>query len=163
MSALTALAVHRILIDQLDQQLASTAQRLRDPGPRGPVTITGAVFSVTEGDATAGTQVVIRSGAVHAVVTERRKPFHELGDFRMLGLEPAEADVVVVKIGYLEPELYELADGAANWTLALTPGGVDQDLPRLGHRRLAPGVYPFDQSNTDPDLTPVVTRRGEEN
>ena len=81
----------------------------------------------------------------------------------MLGLEPAEADVVVVKIGYLEPELYELADGAANWTLALTPGGVDQDLPRLGHRRLAPGVYPFDQSNTDPDLTPVVTRRGEEN
>lgn len=34
-SALTALAVHRILIDQLDQQLASTAQRLRDPGPRG--------------------------------------------------------------------------------------------------------------------------------
>ena len=34
-SALTAPAVHRILIDQLDQQLSSTAQRLRDPGPRG--------------------------------------------------------------------------------------------------------------------------------
>ncbi|MBK8461768.1 MAG: HAMP domain-containing histidine kinase [Nigerium sp.] len=40
-SALTALAVHRILVDQLDQQLASTAQRLRDPGPRGPLTPDG--------------------------------------------------------------------------------------------------------------------------
>lgn len=133
-----------------------------DPGPRGPVTITGEVFSITEDDPTAGTQVVIRAGGVYAIVTERRKPFHELRDFRMLGLEPTTADVVIVKIGYLEPELFELADGAANWTLALTPGGVDQDLLRLGHHRLAPGVYPFDLGNTDPDLTPAVTRRGEE-
>lgn len=131
-----------------------------DPGPRGPVRITGEVLSVAEGDPVAGTQVVIRAGAVHAVVTERRKPFHELNDFRVLGLEPNEADVVLVKIGYLEPELYELA---ADWTLALTPGGVDQDLLRLGHHRLAPGVYPFDQRITEPDLSPVVTRRGEEN
>ncbi|MHA6523924.1 M81 family metallopeptidase [Tessaracoccus sp. G1721] len=127
-----------------------------DPGPRGPVALTGEVLSVTDGDPTAGTQVVIRAGSVHAIITERRKPFHHLADFRMLGLEPTEADVVVVKIGYLEPELHELA---ARWTLALTPGGVDQDLLRLGHRSLAPGVYPFDTSVPDPDLTPVVTRR----
>ncbi|WP_297110215.1 M81 family metallopeptidase [Tessaracoccus sp.] len=133
-----------------------------DPGPRGPVTLTGEVFSVTEGDPTAGTQVVVRAGSVHAIVTERRKPFHELQDFRMLDLEPTAADVVIVKIGYLEPELFGLADDGANWMLALTPGGVDQDLLRLGHHRLQPGVYPFDQGNTDPDLTPVVTRRGEE-
>ncbi len=127
-----------------------------DPGPRGPVTITGEVFSVTDGDAAAGTQVVIRAGSVHEIITERRKPFHHLADFRMLGLEPTTADVVIVKIGYLEPELYELA---ADWTLALTPGGVDQDLLRLGHHNLAPGVYPFDTSIPEPDLTPLVTRR----
>ena len=45
------------------------------------------------------------------------------------------------------------------WTLALTPGGVDQDLLRLGHHRLRPGVYPFDP-NGNPDLTAVVVRRG---
>lgn len=127
-----------------------------DPGPRGPVTITGEVFSLTVGDPAAGTQAVIRAGSVHAIITERRKPFHHLADFRMLGLEPTTADVVIVKIGYLEPELYELA---ADWTLALTPGGVDQDLLRLGHHNLAPGVYPFDLSIPEPDLTPVVTRR----
>ncbi len=130
-----------------------------DPGPRGPVTITGEVLSVTDGDPDAGTQVVIRAGSVFSIITSRRKPFHHLDDFRMLGLDPESADVVIVKIGYLEPELYDLA---ADWTLALTPGGVDQDLLRLGHHRLQPGVYPFDQTVTDPDLTALVTRRGED-
>lgn len=129
-----------------------------DDGPHGPVEITGSVFSITEDDHDAGTQVVIAVGGLHAIITERRKPFHHLDDFRMLGLEPTTADIVVVKIGYLEPELYDLA---ADWTLALTPGGVDQDLLRLGHHRLAPGVYPFDTSGA-PDLTAVVVRRGEE-
>nr|WP_308493968.1 M81 family metallopeptidase [Microbacterium protaetiae] len=130
-----------------------------DAGPRGPVALGGEIVSITEGDDDAGTQVVVRAGSVYAIVTERRKPFHHLDDFRMLGLEPESADVVIVKIGYLEPELYALA---ADWTLALTPGGVDQDLLRLGHRHLAPGVVPFDTSVPDPDLTPAVSRRGEE-
>ncbi|GAT72919.1 microcystin LR degradation protein [Microbacterium sp. HM58-2] len=128
-----------------------------DAGPHGPVTITGTVYSVKEGDPDAGTQVVIAVGGLHAIITERRKPFHHLHDLRMLGLEPTTADIVVVKIGYLEPELYDLA---ADWTLALTPGGVDQDLLRLGHRRLSPGVYPFDPSG-EPALTATVVRRGE--
>jgi microcystin degradation protein MlrC len=127
-----------------------------DAGPRGPVEITGEVFSITEGDPVAGTQAVVRSGAVHAIVTERRKPFHHLDDFRMLGLEPERADIVIVKIGYLEPELYDLAAG---WTIALTPGGVDQDLRRLGHSRLRPGTYPFDTADDEPDLGPLVSRR----
>ena len=128
-----------------------------DPGPRGPVELTGEVFSVTHGDPIAGTQVVVRAGSVFSIITERRKPFHELVDFRKLNLEPESADVVIVKIGYLEPQLHELA---ADWTLALTPGGVDQDLLRLGHHRLAPGVYPFTDQAEEPDLTPVVTRAG---
>lgn len=128
-----------------------------DAGPHGPAELTGTVFSITDGDPDAGTQVVMAVGGLHAILTERRKPFHHLDDFRMLGLEPTTADIVVVKIGYLEPELYELAAG---WTLALTPGGVDQDLLRLGHHRLQPGVYPFDTTGT-PDLSAVVVRRGD--
>lgn len=129
-----------------------------DPGPRGPVTVRGEVFSITDGDPTAGIQAVIRAGSVLAILTERRKPFHHLDDFRSLGLDPEGADVVIVKIGYLEPELFALA---ADWTLALTPGGVDQNLLRLGHRHLAPGVVPFDTSIPHPALTAVVTRRGD--
>lgn len=121
----------------------------------GAIELAGEVFSITEGDPTAGRQVVIRNGGLYAILTDRRKPFHLLADFQMLGLEPAEADVIVVKIGYLEPELYEVAQG---WTLALTPGGVDQDLLRLGHTRLRPGTYPFDQDGADPQLGALVTR-----
>ncbi|RRD07249.1 M81 family peptidase [Arachnia propionica] len=121
-----------------------------------PAEMTGVVFSLTEGDPVAGRQAVVRSGGLHVVITERRKPFHHLADFQQLGLEPGEADVVVVKIGYLEPELFALAAG---WTLALTPGGVDQDLIRLGHRNLKPGTWPFDTTSPVPDLTPVISRR----
>lgn len=127
-----------------------------DPNPRGPVPLTGTVFSITTGDETAGTQVVIRQGGVHAILTERRKPFHHRADFTMLGLEPEEFDVLVVKIGYLEPELYELARG---WKLGLTPGGVDQDLLRLGHSNLTAGVYPFEESDREPALIAEVSRR----
>lgn len=59
-------------------------------------------------------------------------------------------DVVVVKIGYLEPELYDMA---ADWMLALTPGGVDQDLGRLGHSRIQRPMWPFDRTfEQEPDL-----------
>ncbi|WP_345064540.1 M81 family metallopeptidase [Leifsonia kafniensis] len=128
-----------------------------DPGPSGPVALSGTVFSITEGDADAGTQVVIKAGGVHAIITSRRKPFHHISDFTMLGLDPQHTDIVVVKIGYLEPELYDLAVG---WKLALTPGGVDQDLLRLGHHNLAPGVFPFDTTGT-PALHAIVVRRGD--
>jgi microcystin degradation protein MlrC len=57
---------------------------------------------------------------------------------------------VIVKIGYLEPELYAMAAG---WKMALTPGGVDQDLVRLGHKRIRRPMFPFDPDMTDPDLT----------
>ena len=33
---------------------------------------------------------------------------------------------------------------AADWLMALTPGGVDQDLLRLGHRHLQSPMTPFD-------------------
>ena len=150
-------AVARAVAAGVGATVELTAGARVDSGPSGPVTIAGTVFSITPGDPDAGTQVVIAVGGVHAIITERRKPFHHLRDFEMLGLDPGTADIVVVKIGYLEPELYELQRG---WTLALTPGGVDQDLLRLGHHRLADGVYPFDTSGT-PALKAVVTRRGE--
>ncbi|MFK4071601.1 M81 family metallopeptidase [Streptomyces sp. NPDC029674] len=104
----------------------------------------------------------VRSGGLTVILVERRKPFHTLADFMGpadggLGIDPRTYDIVAVKIGYLEPELYDMA---ADWLLALTPGGVDQDLPRLGHHRVERPLYPFDEDayaygGGTPDLTPV--------
>ncbi|OAA63126.1 Microcystin LR degradation protein MlrC [Cordyceps fumosorosea ARSEF 2679] len=107
-----------------------------------PVTMTGRVHAIRHGDRDAETEVVIRVGCVHAILTRLRKPYHKERDFTGLGLDPRSADIVIVKIGYLEPELYDMAKG---WMLGLTPGGVDQDLERLGHKRIRRPMWPFDK------------------
>jgi microcystin degradation protein MlrC len=124
-----------------------------DAGPAGPVTVAGTVHSLRAGDPVGGDLAVIRTGGLHVILTSRRKPYHTIADFTGLGLAPATTDLVIVKIGYLEPELYDLAAG---WLLALTPGGVDQDLLRLGHHGVRRPLFPFDADMADPDLTPEL-------
>ena len=120
----------------------------------GPVRLDGEVARLTPGDETSGRVAVVRVGAgqiggVFAIITERRKPYHTLSDFESAGLDPRRADIVVVKIGYLEPELFAMA---ADWLLGLTPGGVDQDLIRLAPRQIVRPMFPFDPDMPDPDL-----------
>ena len=116
----------------------------------GPLTMTGKVHAIKTGDMYAKTEVVLQTGSVFAIITELRKPYHKEKDFTDLNLKPREADVVIVKIGYLEPELYDMSQ---DWMLALTPGGVDQDLKRLGHKRIQRPMWPFDERFThQPDL-----------
>jgi microcystin degradation protein MlrC len=117
-----------------------------DDRPAPPVEVAGEVVAVHPSDD--NLEVVVRTPAVDVVLTRRRRPYHLESDFTRLGLDPRTADIVVVKIGYLEPELFDMA---ADWMLALTPGGVDQHLARLGHRRLQRPMYPLDDvSAVDP-------------
>ena len=58
--------------------------------------------------------------------------------------------IVIVKISYLVPELYNMR---ADWIMALTPGGVDQDLDRLGYKRIQRPMYPLDKDMENPDLS----------
>ena len=124
-----------------------------DPAPAGPAALSGTVRYLQAADGVGGDIAVISSGGLDLVLTSRRKPFHLVSDFARLGLRLPEIDVVVVKIGYLEPELYE---AAADWLLALTPGGVDQDISRLGHRHLDRPVYPLDTTMRTPALAALV-------
>lgn len=124
-----------------------------DSGPHGPVALTAQVAAIDADDPVAGTAVVLAVGGLRVIVTARRKPYHLESDFHALGLRPREADVVIVKIGYLEPELYDMA---ADWLLALTPGGVDQDLLRLGHSGIVRPMFPFDPGMAAPSLAPEV-------
>ena len=110
-----------------------------------PVLVEGTVTAVVE--TPDNLEVVVATETVDVVVTRVRRPYHLESDFTRLGLDPRHADVVVVKIGYLEPELFDMA---ADWRMALTPGGVDQDLPRLGHERIERPMFPLDRD--DPAL-----------
>ncbi|WP_303922684.1 M81 family metallopeptidase [Draconibacterium sediminis] len=116
----------------------------------GPLELTGRVEAIKEGDRYAETEVVINVGSVDIIVTKKRKPYHHETDFTDLSLYPREADIVVVKIGYLVPELYNMRAG---WLMALTPGGVDQELERLGYKRIHRPMFPLDKDMADPDLS----------
>lgn len=131
-----------------------TAGARVDAGPCGPVTLRGLVEHVRTDDPVAGTVCVVAAGGLKVVLTERRRPYHLESDFTAIGLDPRGTDVVVLKIGTLETELYDMAE---DWMLMLTPGGVDQDLLRLPHTALGGPVHPFDDDESfgaGPDLTP---------
>ncbi len=115
-----------------------------------PILLKGKVLSIKEGDPDANVEIVVQVGSIKIIVTEKRKPYHREKDFTDLGLNPREAAIVVVKIGYLVPELYDMR---GDWIMAQTPGGVDQDLDRLGHKRIIRPMYPLDRDMADPDLS----------
>ena len=115
-----------------------------------PIKLSGKVEAIEHGDIHAETEVVVKVGSVHVIVTKKRKPYHKEADFTRLGLNPRETDIVVVKIGYLVPELYDMR---ADWIMALTPGGVDQDLERLPYERIKRPMFPFDKDMEDPGLS----------
>lgn len=109
----------------------------RDPGP---VTITARVDNLVDDPAGLLT-AVLAVGGLRLIVTTRRNQYTMREQFTRLGLDPELTDIVIVKIGYLEPYLHDIH---ADWILALTPGGVDQNLVRLGHSHIERPMFPFD-------------------
>lgn len=116
-----------------------------DPQHGSPLPIRGRVLSITPPEPRGGVQAVLQVDGIRIIVTERRKAFHEIADFRRLGIDPLQHKIIVVKMGYLVPELQAIAPRAL---LALSPGAVDQAIERLPYRRIQRPIYPL-----DPDMT----------
>ncbi|KAJ5606670.1 hypothetical protein N7510_009451 [Penicillium lagena] len=147
-------AIEKILEAGIGATVTVTAGAQVDNIHEGPISMTGLVYAIKHGDRDAVVEAVLQVGSVYVIITKLRKPYHHEKDFTELDLQPRSADVVIVKIGYLEPELFNMA---TDWMLALTPGGVDQDLPRLGHQRISRPMWPFDKTfQESPDLTPCL-------
>jgi len=124
-----------------------------------PLKLTGTIEAIQKGDRDAEVEVVVKVGSAHIIVTKKRKPYHQESDFTNLGLNPRTSDIVVVKIGYLVPELYNMRKG---WIMALTPGGVDQDLDRLGYKRIKRPMFPLDKDMKTPDLSAQLLRAADQ-
>lgn len=148
-SIFDAAAVDQLFAQKPGETVSVRAGARVDARVSGPVHVEGTLAGLFSGDPDAGRIAVIAVGGLRVVVTEFRKAFHAADDFAAIGLDPRSADIIVTKIGYLEPTLYDLAEG---WTLALTPGPVDQDLERLGHERIVRPMHPFDPFEAPPAL-----------
>lgn len=95
-------------------------------------------------------EAVVRIGGIELVLTARRRPFHNIADFTKLGLDARKAGIVVVKSGYLSPELGPIANPGL---MALSPGVVDQFVERTERLHTPRPSFPFD---TDFAFTPEV-------
>ena len=124
------------------------------------ILLRGKIKSKKIGDINAKTEVVVQSGSINVIVTEKRKPYHYIKDFTDLNLDPKSIDILMVKIGYLVPQLYDINKG---WIMALTPGGVDQDLFRLDYKRIERPMFPVDEFESEPDLSAVFVPLSDSN
>ncbi len=113
----------------------------------GPVQIKGKIVKIRKGDK--DTQVVVNIGNGYVVLSSGRFTFHYKKQFENLDLDPENSDILIVKQGYLVKELYDMR---GDWLMALTPGGVDQDLKRLDYHRIRRPMYPLNDFKKEPNL-----------
>ncbi|MDR1161192.1 MAG: M81 family metallopeptidase [Tannerellaceae bacterium] len=119
-----------------------------------PVKLSGTVTSIYL-DNPDNKEVVVKIGSIYVIVTEKRKGFHYVKEFTKHNIDPTKADIVVVKLGYLVPELYDIQ---ADWMMALTLGGVNQDLPNLPYKRINRPMFPLDKDMAMPDLKAIIVK-----
>ncbi|MGY5810552.1 M81 family metallopeptidase [Rhizobium sp. LEGMi198b] len=115
-----------------------------------PVTAAFTVKFLLNTDDATDRQAVVSVGGIDLVLSVKRSPYHNTADFTRLGLDPHQAKIVVVKSGYLSPELAPIANPNL---MALSPGVVDQFVERLPRLRKQKPTYPFDKDFT---FTPEV-------
>ncbi|MGQ9629183.1 MAG: M81 family metallopeptidase [bacterium] len=84
----------------------------------------------------------IRVGGVSVVLTSDRRPFPDRASiFSLSGVDPMGQKIVVVKQGYLFPDLYDHVPRAI---MALSPGATDLRLEKLTYRKLPKPIFPLD-------------------
>ncbi|WP_373635068.1 M81 family metallopeptidase [Yoonia sp. SS1-5] len=87
-----------------------------------------------------GDCAIVQTAAATVVLTARRRPFHNLSDFSVLGLALDDFDLLVVKSGYLSPDLRTLPRFQI---MALTEGAVCQNLAKLENNHRPRDTWPF--------------------
>ena len=86
---------------------------------------------------------IVTSNNNTIIFTKYRKPFHYLSDFRELNINLKKYKILIVKSGYLSPELKKLK---ADNFMILTDGFVTQDFKRIKNLFREKPIYPFQKN-----------------
>ncbi len=139
--------VEKALAAGVGAKVEETVGAMVDDRYQPPVLLSGTVEFIRESDT--NTEVVIKTGSMHVIVTQKRKPYHYESDFENLGFKPRETDIIMIKVGYLPESVYNMR---GDWMMALTRGGVDQNLLELPYQRIERPMYPLDPDMDAPPL-----------
>ncbi|TAL61660.1 MAG: M81 family peptidase [Bacteroidetes bacterium] len=85
---------------------------------------------------------VIETAGVKTVILKTRRSFVEIRDFKEVGLNPLDFKIVVVKLGYLFPELRDIAPVHL---MALTSGFCNLDIATLPFKNVHRPIFPLDR------------------
>jgi microcystin degradation protein MlrC len=119
--------------------------------PNSPsVEVEAEVLNLDDPAAETERQAVMKIGGITLILAARRRPYHTIADFTRHGIDPKTVRLLVVKSGYLSPELAPIANPNL---MALTDGVINQDIERIPNRRRKRPSFPFDK---DFDFTPEV-------
>lgn len=83
---------------------------------------------------------VVASGAQTVVISKKRRPFHNFADFEALGLVLNAHPLLVVKSGYLSPDIRTLP---RQQIMLLTDGAVCQDVLAQTNEHRPQPTFPF--------------------
>jgi microcystin degradation protein MlrC len=111
-----------------------------DPLGSKPVKATAKVVFLLPASTPRLREVVVQIEGVTLVLSAQRRPYHDIVDFMRLGLQPSSYKIIVVKSGYLSPELAPLANPSL---MALSDGAINQDIMHLPTSKLRKPTYPF--------------------
>ncbi len=114
-----------------------------DPAGSRPIDVEAEILFLLPTNDARERQAVVKIQEVTVVLTAARRPFHSISDFTRLQLQIPGFKLLVVKSGYLSPELAPLANPNL---MALSGGSILQDLDKLPKNQLRPPTYPFDRS-----------------
>jgi microcystin degradation protein MlrC len=111
-----------------------------------PLDLTGRVehLASTQGQVEEPTTATVRVGGVRVILAADRRAFPDRASIAAAGVDPMQCKIVVVKLGYLFPDLY---DHAPRSIMVLSPGATTLRLEELPYRRLTRPIWPL-----DPDL-----------
>jgi len=87
---------------------------------------------------------IVKVNKTIIVVTELRRPFHSLTDFTDLKINLSAFQLLIVKSGYLSPDLQDLSVPSF---MVLSDGAVNQDLRSITNKQRNRKTYPFQDFN----------------
>ncbi|MGN0906752.1 MAG: M81 family metallopeptidase, partial [Bullifex sp.] len=114
-----------------------------DPSVSTPIEFEGTVAALCDsyGETHSGT-ALIKTCGIDVIVTEDHIGCYEPEMMECLGINPEDALVITVKLGYLEPELKELASQSI---LVLTEGATYEVLEKVKYEKVKRPIYPLDK------------------
>lgn len=139
----------------LGNEVSITIGGWLDPVNGPKVDLHGEVVSIVLNDPVGGDIAVVRSGGIYVIVPTRRKPYHHIRDFTDAGFDVTDFDIVVGKVGYIEQEWFDISTRSY---LALTPGGVNQDIANLPFARIDRPIFPLDPDMDEPAWEATIFR-----